>query len=216
MFHMKHFWKTIKMKTTETIDLVSKHFKFRPLRKEELDKLDSFAKILLEYADKINLISPTDKEKVFSRHILDALNAYPILDNLENFSLLDMGSGSGIPIIPLSILFPNSLFTAVEPREKRAGYLSIVKRKLNLKNLSVINSRVEDLDNSTKVDFVSCRALSDFDTDFKRAQKLIHSKGKFITFKSSVDDLPNSVKTISYKLPNENRCFYIVSAEFYD
>ena len=82
------------------------------------------------------------------------------IESIPNETILDVGSGSGIPAIPLKIYHPMSRFYLVESRRKRANFLKSVIRKLHLKEITVINSRVEDWDDDVIADVVTARSVA--------------------------------------------------------
>ena len=84
----------------------------------------------------------------------------PFIEAIPNKTILDVGSGSGIPAIPLKIYFPRSRFYLLESRRKRANFLRNVIRKLNLEGISVINSRVEDWKDEVIADVVTARSVA--------------------------------------------------------
>jgi 16S rRNA (guanine527-N7)-methyltransferase len=109
---------------------------------------------------KLNLVSPADRDVLVRRHIWRALSMGPFIEAIPNKTILDVGSGSGIPAIPLKIYFPRSRFYLLESRRKRANFLRNVIRKLNLEGISVINSRVEDWKDEVIADVVTARSVA--------------------------------------------------------
>jgi 16S rRNA (guanine527-N7)-methyltransferase len=202
LFHVKHSDYTL--------------FSAHPIVQQSTDKqreqYELYAAIFLKYADKINLISPNDKEKIFCRHILDGLFLGSQITD-EETSLCDMGSGSGIPAIPTAILNPQTLVTAIEPRKKRAAYLDVVKRELCLHNVTVLDCRVEDVPQKYRNVFevTSCRALGSMKNDYDRAKLLLKPGGRFITFKSPSEQPPPGAVSKQYSLPNEENEYFLVS-----
>ena len=122
--------------------------------------LESYAYLLYEGSLKLNLVSPADRDVLVRRHIWRALSMGPFIEAIPNKTILDVGSGSGIPAIPLKIYFPKSRFYLLESRRKRANFLRNVIRKLNLEGISVINSRVEDWKDEVIADVVTARSVA--------------------------------------------------------
>ena len=122
--------------------------------------LESYASLLYEASLKLNLVSPADRDVLVSRHIWRALSMGPFIGAIPNKTILDVGSGSGIPAIPLKIYFPTSRFYLLESRRKRANFLRNVIRKLNLEDITVINSRVEDWNDEVVADVVTARSVA--------------------------------------------------------
>ena len=122
--------------------------------------IKSYSNLLYEASFKLNLVSPADRDLLVSRHIWRALSMGPHIDSIPNKIILDVGSGSGIPAIPLKIYHPMSRFFLVESRRKRANFLKSVIRKLRLKEITVINSRIEDWDDDVVADVVTSRSVA--------------------------------------------------------
>ena len=122
--------------------------------------IKSYSNLLYEASFKLNLVSPADRDVLVSRHIWRALSMGPHIESIPNETILDVGSGSGIPSIPLKIYHPMSRFYLVESRRKRANFLKSVIRKLHLKEITVINSRLEDWDDDVIADVVTARSVA--------------------------------------------------------
>ena len=130
------------------------------LTEHQWSLLELYATHLYEASLKLNLVSPADRDVLVRRHIWRALSMGPFIEAIPNKTILDVGSGSGIPAIPLKIYFPMSRFYLLESRRKRANFLRNVIRKLNLEGISVINSRVEDWKDEVIADVVTARSVA--------------------------------------------------------
>ncbi len=95
-------------------------------------KLDLYAELVRHWASRINLVSKTDLEDFERRHIADVLRAAPVAAQLPPGPAVDVGSGPGLPGIPLAIADPTRRWRLVEPRERRAAFLELVVRTLEL------------------------------------------------------------------------------------
>ncbi|MDQ4125213.1 MAG: 16S rRNA (guanine(527)-N(7))-methyltransferase RsmG [Actinomycetota bacterium] len=85
-----------------------------------------------EGAPRLDLVSPRDLERFEERHVEDCLRAAPLLDELRDGPCVDIGSGAGLPGIPLTIVRPGRRWTLLEPRQRRAAFLEEVVRALSL------------------------------------------------------------------------------------
>jgi 16S rRNA (guanine527-N7)-methyltransferase len=173
-----------------------------------VDKILMHAGLVVSYNKRINLISTTDESIIIEKHTLDALIAFEILSKINGLHI-DMGSGSGFPVIPLACAIPHREFIAIEPRKKRVTFLNKVRMELSLSNFSVFHGKSEEF-NHKKAHSVSCRALSDIETDWNRAKRLLVSKGTFITFKSQNEIIPEEFSCSEYSLPKQNKNFLLV------
>ncbi len=120
------------------------------------DKLLAFRDLLLKWNKTYNLTALRDPEQAISHHLLDSL---AILPHVGPAALLDVGSGGGMPGIPLAILFPERRFTLLDSNGKKTRFLTQVKLELKLANLEVIHSRVEELHPQVPLSGI-CSAIS--------------------------------------------------------
>ena len=109
---------------------------------EQKAKLLDFSKALLQWNKRTNLISKSDERRVFSRHILDSLSATSFL--IGN-SIVDIGSGAGLPGLPLAIASPHKKFTLYERMRKRARFMRFVIANLGIDNAQVIEAPFEEI-----------------------------------------------------------------------
>lgn len=111
-----------------------------------LRRLRHYLAVLLAMNERMNLTAITDPADAWSRHALDALTLVPLLpEPREGLCLIDVGSGGGVPGIPVAIARPDLRVTLVEATQKKATFLTDVSRALGLKNVKVVASRAEDL-----------------------------------------------------------------------
>jgi 16S rRNA (guanine527-N7)-methyltransferase len=106
-----------------------------------VDLLDRFERLLRSWAPRLDLISPGDLPRLRARHIDDSLRALPLLDDLEPGWCVDVGSGAGLPGIPLALAGPTHLrWRLLEPRKRRAAFLEEAVRELGLSCEVVVSS----------------------------------------------------------------------------
>lgn len=133
--------------------------------RETLQKLQEFVELLRQWNVKINLISQKSMNDVWLRHVLDSAQLVNYLSDKTKI-LVDIGSGSGFPAVVLAILaaerFPLLKISMVESIKKKTLYLNDVTEKLCLKNVNVINERVENAV-FKNVDVVTARAVAGLD-----------------------------------------------------
>ncbi len=99
---------------------------------EPADLLRVYARLVRKWAPRLDLVSPRDLERFEERHVEDSLRAVPLLDELPEGRCVDVGSGVGLPGIPLAIARPARRWTLLEPRQRRAAFLEEVVRELGL------------------------------------------------------------------------------------
>lgn len=125
--------------------------------------------LLIKWNKAYNLTAVRNPDEMVSRHLLDSLSVVPfVAEHGDNW--LDVGSGGGMPGIPLAILFPERRFTLLDSNGKKTRFLTQVKLELKLNNLDVIHSRVEEYRPEQPFSGICSRAFSslqDF-TDWTR------------------------------------------------
>lgn len=134
-----------------------------------LARFERYVALLREWSTRINLLGPAALREMWRRHILDALTLLPILPTEAlvpeaTFSLIDVGSGGGIPGIPLAILFPQWEVTLLEATGKKARFLETVGDELGLDGLRVVAMRAEEAAHDREFrevyDFCTARAVA--------------------------------------------------------
>jgi 16S rRNA (guanine527-N7)-methyltransferase len=130
----------------------------------DLDTLARYVALLLDANTRFNLTAITDPEEVWSRHILDSLSLVPMIASLDAASIIDIGSGGGLPGIPLAIVIPSVRFSLLEATGKKARFLQDTAQQLQLSNVAVICDRAETVGQDHKqyrenFDIVVARAV---------------------------------------------------------
>jgi 16S rRNA (guanine527-N7)-methyltransferase len=123
----------------------------------EADKLAAFLELLGRWNRVHNLTAITEPEQMIRRHLSESLS---LREFLRGRRIADVGSGAGLPGIPLAIVEPEKEFTLIESRAKRARFLSHVQGALGLRNVTVEHCRVEDLRGMAPFDTVLARAVA--------------------------------------------------------
>lgn len=127
-------------------------------------QLGDYLARLLAMNEQMNLTAIKDADSAWERHVLDALTLLPLLADVPaQARLVDIGSGGGIPGLPLAIARPDLRVTLVEATQKKAAFLSAVSRAMNLSNVSVRAERAEQLGRSElrgTFDVVTARAVA--------------------------------------------------------
>lgn len=159
------------------------------LNENILSKLEKYYEILKEENAKHNLTRIIEKEDVYLKHFYDSLTINRII-NINSQSICDLGSGAGFPGMVLAICFPNTNVTLIESNGKKCHFLNLVKEKLNLDNVKVLNIRIEDYarDNREVFDIVTARAVAPLKHLLEYGIPLVKVEGYFIAMKSSVEN----------------------------
>jgi 16S rRNA (guanine527-N7)-methyltransferase len=143
-------------------------------------KLLDYVALLAKWNKVHNLTAVRDPEEMITLHLLDALSVLPYL---QGCSLLDVGSGGGLPGIPLAIATPELSVTLLDSSHKKSAFQRQAKVELGLKNVEVVCGRVEKYQPAQKFDMVISRAFSDLAEYVKLTDHLLSETGKWLAMK---------------------------------
>lgn len=134
---------------------------FKNIDKDFFHQVENYKNFLLEENRKFNLTS-FDEQQIYSHYFYESIIPYRMVDFLSINTVLDIGSGSGIPGVVLKLLYPHLKVTLMESSQKKCKFLSALINHLKLTNINVINKRAENIDNDAyeKFDLVTSRAVS--------------------------------------------------------
>ena len=171
------------------------------LSSKQLDQLDKYYHLLIEWNEKINLTRITEEKDVYLKHFYDSLTLSKVIDLNRNIKLCDIGTGAGFPGIVLKIVFPTLSITLVDALLKRVNFLNIVIKELDLKEIEAIHSRAEDYVKFHKgeYDIVTCRAVSKLCNLLDYSIPLLNKNGYFIPMKANCEDEINDCLPILKK-----------------
>lgn len=159
------------------------------ITEEMLNKLDTYYHILKEENNKYNLTRIIEEDAVYLKHFYDSLTITKVID-INNQSICDIGSGAGFPGLVLAICFPNTKLTLIESNGKKCNFLNIVKDKLNLTNVTILNTRAEEFSKNNRevFDIVTARAVAPLKHLLEYGIPLLKIGGYFITMKANVEN----------------------------
>ncbi len=154
------------------------------LTEKQLEQLDKFYHILIEWNEKINLTRIIKEEDVYLKHFYDSLTLSRIVDLTKVDTLCDVGTGAGFPGIVLKICYPNLKITLIDSLNKRITYLNEVIKQLELKDITAIHVRAEQYQN--KFDVVTSRAVANIEKLLTYTMHLLKKDGIFIAMKGNI------------------------------
>lgn len=152
---------------------------------EAATRLGGYLALLERWNHAYNLTAVRDPEAMVVRHVLDSLSILPWLAGPQ---VLDVGSGAGLPGIPLAIARPDHRFCLVDSNGKRTRFLNQVVAELRLKNVGVARSRIEDYQPNTLFDSVVSRAFSTLADLVVDAGRLCAPAGRLLAMKGVFPD----------------------------
>lgn len=168
------------------------------LTDDQLDKFHKYYDVLIETNKVMNLTAITEVNDVVTKHFVDSISLINYFD-LKDKVVIDVGTGAGFPGIPLAILLENTQFTLMDSLNKRINFLNNVIEICNLKNVTTIHSRAEDLgrneDYREKYDVCVSRAVANMSTLLEYCIPFVKKGGYFISYKSgnAEEEIQNSV-----------------------
>lgn len=126
----------------------------------QIQQARGYAARLAADSETFGLLGPRELPKIWSRHVLNSALLAELVP--DGSSVADVGSGAGLPGIPMAIAQAKAQFTLIEPMERRANWLSTVVADLGLSNVEVLRARAEDV-HRTDFDIVTARAVAALD-----------------------------------------------------
>jgi len=159
-------------------------------------KLLAYLALLEKWNRVYNLTAVRDAERMVRHHLLDSLAAVPFF---QGQVVLDVGSGGGLPGIPLAIARPELQVTLIDSIAKKTAFLLQAKAELGLNNLNVVTGRVEDFRPESGFDFITSRAFSDLKEFVMLTRHLLNPAGHWLAMKGlmpheEIASLPDWVK----------------------
>ncbi|MGS2720969.1 16S rRNA (guanine(527)-N(7))-methyltransferase RsmG [Paraglaciecola aestuariivivens] len=130
-----------------------------------------------------NLTSIREPQQMVIKHIVDSIVVAPLL---EHSNYIDVGTGPGLPGIPLAIMCPDKHFILLDSLGKRVRFMKQVAYELKLSNIQPLQSRVEDYQSDIKIDGVLSRAFASLKDMLHWCQHLVDSQGVFLALKGQL------------------------------
>ncbi|MEI6214885.1 MAG: 16S rRNA (guanine(527)-N(7))-methyltransferase RsmG [Desulfuromonadales bacterium] len=158
------------------------------LTNREIEYFEIYAAELKKWNLKFNLTSIVRDDEIAIKHFIDSLHLVSFLK--EEDVLLDIGSGAGLPVIPLKIVRPAVEMVSVDAVEKKVSFQRHVVRMLRLQKMETVSSRVEQLNTTCQKKFslIVSRAFSQLDRFVSIALPLLADNGRLIAMKGAAAD----------------------------
>ena len=171
---------SVDMEATRIRDLLRPFTVGLDLSDSQISQLRDYLDLLLKWNAKTNLTAVRDPEQIVQRHFGESLFAAAIIaSKLPNAtSIADVGSGAGLPGLPIKIAFPALQTTLIESKQKKAVFLRETIRALNLSDTRVLNERADDLNLAS--DLVTLRAVERFEEALLTASKFVSATGSLV------------------------------------
>ncbi len=191
----------------------------------QIENFKTYAEMLVEWNEKINLTAITDDEGIAEKHFLDSVLPLTKLDVPRGTSLIDVGTGAGFPAIPMKIFREDIEITLLDSLNKRINFLSEVSDKLGL-SADCIHSRAEDGGKNPelreKFDIATARAVAPLPVLCEYCLPFVKVGGKFLALKGPNENAEDAEKAVeilggkicstwNYSLPSgDNRRLIVI------
>ena len=182
-------------------ELSKRNFK---LNENQINQFNQYFTSLIETNKKVNLTRITEKDEVYLKHFWDSITPLftfgSVLKGAD--TLCDVGAGAGFPSIPLKIMLPELKVTIVDSLGKRLNFLQGLITQLNLKNVTLVHGRAEDVGQNKQYreqfDVVTARAVANMAVLSEYCLPLIKESGNFIALKGpkAEDELRSAQKAL--------------------
>jgi 16S rRNA (guanine527-N7)-methyltransferase len=165
------------------------------LSPDAIQKLAEYLRLLLRWNSRLNLTSVREPSEIVRRHFLECIQCAQVLPQVE--TLLDFGSGAGLPGVPIAIVRPEIRVTLGESQGKKAAFLSEVTRELRL-NAEIYNSRIEAMASDLVFDAITLRAVDKMAQACRIAVQRLDTGGWIVIFattgtESALETLSSSI-----------------------
>ena len=161
------------------------------------EPLMDYLTLLQKWNKAYNLTAIREQKDMVTHHLLDSLAIAPWINGSR---LLDVGTGAGLPGIPLAIAFPDLHVTLLDSNGKKIRFLREVKRLLKLDNIEIVQTRVEAYHPSSGFDTVTSRALSAMDSFIQCTHHLISKQGIWLAMKGRYPETELETLRLRYRV----------------
>jgi len=157
------------------------------LSEGQQQQLLAYLALLIKWNKAYNLTAVRDPDEMVSRHLLDSLSVVSFVAE-SGQTWLDVGSGGGMPGVPLAIMFPDRSFTLLDSNGKKTRFLTQVKLELKLANLEVVHSRVEQFQPAEAFNGITSRAFSSLEDFASWTRHLGNTQTRWLAMKGVQPD----------------------------
>ena len=169
------------------------------LSDHQTTQLLSYLDLLEKWNHAYNLTAVRSRSEMFSRHLVESLAISPFISGKQ---VVDVGSGAGLPGIPLAIANPAVQYTLLDSNGKKSRFLLEVKRALMLANVEIETVRVESWLPTKRFDSVVTRAFADLATTLVRVDHVLSDQGMVYAMKTQqaqheIDSLPDATRQVT-------------------
>ena len=154
------------------------------LSQDQQNQLLEYLQLLVKWNKVFNLTAIRNPDEMVSRQLLDSLS---ILPWIKGENVLDVGTGAGLPGIPLAIALPLVSFTLLDSNGKKTRFVQQAASQLGLGNVEVINARIESLGTSAGFDNITSRAFASLQDFIGHTRRLMAGNGHWLAMKGQAE-----------------------------
>ncbi len=177
---------------------------------EFMDTLSQYLALMQRWNQRFNLTAIKTRDEMVGKHLLDSLALAPYVNGLQ---VIDVGSGAGLPGIPLALNFPEKVFVLLDANGKKTRFLTQVKIELGLHNVEILQTRAESV-KDRKFDQVVCRAFKQPLEIYPALNHLLKPSGNILAMVSGIaKDLEQSLSALDFRFRYQSLKVPLVSSE---
>lgn len=163
------------------------------------EQLIRYLDLLMQWNNVFNLTSITNPEEMILLHVLDSLS---ISSYLHGNRIIDVGTGAGLPGIPLALVHPEKSFTLLDSNGKKCRFLTQVAHELKLSNVEIIHLRGENYQSPQGFDSILSRAFASLQVMLETTQHFVNKHGQFLAMKGvypeqEIQEIPPGFKLLA-------------------
>ncbi|MBK8816703.1 MAG: 16S rRNA (guanine(527)-N(7))-methyltransferase RsmG [Methylococcaceae bacterium] len=155
------------------------------LDEDKIEKMLAFINLIEKWNKAYNLTAIKNKPEMVRLHLLDSLTVLPYI---KGHRIIDIGTGAGLPGIPLAICLPQLAFTLLDSNAKKTRFVQQAVLELKLSNIQIVNSRVEDFKPEQRYELVLTRAFAELAEIMKLTRHLLAENGMLLAMKGHCTD----------------------------
>lgn len=182
---------------------------------EQLERFERYAKELVYWNEKVNLISRKDEDNVLGRHVLHSISLLKHIEVKKKSRCLDIGTGGGLPGVPLAIACEDIYMMMIDSIAKKVKITDMLAKHTGLRNIQAFNARTETLASDNRYlqsfDFIFARAVTRIADIMSWSYMLLKPEGSYVLYKGG--DISEELEKAKAKFPNYT--FEVIDLDFF-